>query len=268
MIEYYSQGEGVYTPITERDGKHSAMLMNFGLINLQQGQRYRVVSERCESALLVLNGSLTLSWNGGTQRVSRGSLLDEAPHVLHVSAGCAVEIEAHGEAELALQQTENARDFAPVFYAPSEVQTAKFGDGVLQGTSTRVVRTVFDAASAPYSNMVLGEVVNFPGRWSSYPPHNHPQPEVYHYRFFPSHGFGFGEVGDKVYKLKDKSTLMIEPWVVHPQTAAPGYAMYYIWMIPHLPEAKFGPDSRQFVEPHTWLLDKGADAAVWGYKGS
>jgi 5-deoxy-glucuronate isomerase len=41
--------------------------------------------------------------------------------------------------------------------------------------------------------------------------------------------------------------------------AAPGYAMHYVWMIPHLADARFGPDSRQFVAEHSWLLGSEGD---------
>ena len=54
------------------------------------------------------------------------------------------------------------------FYHPEDVQADVFGGGVWSGTATRTVRTIFDYENAPYSNMVNGEVINSPGRWSSY----------------------------------------------------------------------------------------------------
>ena len=45
-------------------------------------------------------------------------------------------------------------------------------------TAQRQVNTIFDYDTAPYSNMVLGEVINDRGNWSGYLPHYHPQPEV------------------------------------------------------------------------------------------
>jgi 5-deoxy-glucuronate isomerase len=109
--------------------------------------------------------------------------------------------------------------------------------------------------------MVLGEVINHPGKWSSYPPHDHPQPEVYHYRFFPSHGFGHAEKENEVFKVFNCDSYAIPPGVTHSQCAAPGYAMYYIWMIPHLPNDRFGPDSRIFRNEHTWVMD--GSAPIW-----
>ena len=51
--------------------------------------------------------------------------------------------------------------------------------------------------------MVLGEVVNLPGKWSSYPPHHHPQPECYFYRFDKPMGFGAGWGNGEIYETSD-----------------------------------------------------------------
>ncbi len=262
MLIYYNQNDtkNSLNYITELHGKHSTMLMDFALLQLNN-ESYRFHTQNKELALLLMTGEATLKWENSSEKIKRTSLLDEAPITLHCPCDTEIHIEAHGKVEFALQLTENNTQFTPLLYNASNIRNEYFGKGSMQNTSTRNVRTIFDAATAPHSNMVIGEVVNYPGKWSSYPPHNHPQPEVYHYRFFPEHGFGYGEVGDAIYKLKHKSTLLIEPWVTHPQCAAPGYAMYYIWMIPHIKDAKFGPDSRMFVDEHKWLLDPDAD--IW-----
>ena len=112
------------------------------------------------------------------------------------------------------------------------------GKGQLGETSLRTVRTIFDLSNAPDSNLVLGEVVHIPGRWSSYPPHHHPQPELYFYKFIPEQGFGYSEIGGNVYKVKNNDTSIIISGD-HPQVCAPGYAMYYIWAIRHLENNPF-----------------------------
>ena len=109
--------------------------------------------------------------------------------------------------------------------------------------------------------MILGEVINHPGKWSSYPPHDHAQSEIYHFRHFPNQGFGLSIQGQEVFVVRNGDTVTIPPNVVHPQCAAPGYAMYYIWMIPHLEDDRFGPHSRVFRPEHEWVMD--AAAPVW-----
>ena len=78
------------------------------------------------------------------------------------------------------------------FYHPGNCLYQEFGKGQWNGTGHRIVSTMFDLDNAPQSNLVMGEVFNQPGRWSSYPPHHHPQPEVYYYQFDHPEGFGAG----------------------------------------------------------------------------
>ena len=123
----------------------------------------------------------------------------------------------------------------------------------MQNAGLRNVRLVFDLSNRPDSNLVVGEVISFPGRWSSYPPHHHDQPEIYHYRFTEPPGYGHGENGEDVYKLRHGDTLFIEPGKDHAQVSAPGYGMYYLWFIRHLPGNPY--TGFTFAAEHEWTLD-------------
>ena len=102
--------------------------------------------------------------------------------------------------------------------------------------------------------MVMGEIIVPQGGWSSYPPHQHPQPEVYYYRFEKPQGFGGCFIGDDVYKISDGSFCAIPGGFTHPQVNAPGYPMYYVWMIRHLDGNPW--TDRIFDPAHKWLLDE------------
>jgi 5-deoxy-glucuronate isomerase len=129
----------------------------------------------------------------------------------------------------------------------------------MKETSTRIVRTIFDYSNAPWSNLVLGEVITFPGKWSSYPPHHHKQPEIYHYRFFPENGYGICQLGDEACVVRNGDTVEIVMDESHPQAAAPGYAMYYIWAIRHLDNATY--TTPVFEKEHLWVTS--SDAVLW-----
>lgn len=121
---------------------------------------------------------------------------------------------------------------------------------------------MFDYSNVPYSNLVIGEVINFPGKWSSYPPHHHPQPEIYFYKFNPENGYGFTQLSENAEKLKQNDTVKILNDLIHPQTAALGYAMYYIWVIRHLDGNPYASPNYPVFEPeHLWVNDK--DAKIW-----
>jgi 5-deoxy-glucuronate isomerase len=150
-------------------------------------------------------------------------------------------------------RTPNERRFAPRLYLPTDLTPEYRGAGLVQNACLRNVRLIFDRTTRPESNLVLGEVLNYSGRWSSYPPHHHDQPEIYHYRFTAPSGYGHAELGDEVVKVRDGDTVVIPPGRDHAQVSAPGYGMYYLWMIRHLPGNPY--TGFTFTEEHKWTLD-------------
>jgi 5-deoxy-glucuronate isomerase len=256
VIRHNGKATKGYCQLTSADD--GLPFMDFGTITLEQDGIFHN-AEAKERALLLLRGEIDVVFNCRKLRLYRGSFLDENPVCIHVPRGMDVTLHAVSSTELTYQAVENSCDFAPKVYAQDDCRTDQFGKKVLGETSLRYVRTIFDNSNAPYSNMVLGEVINFPGKWSSYPPHHHVQPEVYYYRFHPSQGFGFSCEGEDVYKVYDGDTAVIRGGVVHPQTAAPGYAMYYVWVIPHTP--KRWVLDRQYLDKDVWMLEDGAK--IW-----
>lgn len=189
-----------------------------------------------EMAFLLLAGSGVWQWQGREIAYQRSSWIEENPCVWHVPAQHQIGIQANAATELAICSVHNEEFFPPRYYSPGDIGVEQRGLGILQDTSHRKVRLAFDRAAAPPpARLVLGEVVNFPGKWSSYPPHHHPQPELYYYRFAPEHGYGHGELGEEVFKIKHHDLLKITGGRDHSQVAAPGFHMYYLWAIRHLP---------------------------------
>jgi len=251
-----------YNMMSEMDGKHSDMLMDVGVYKFRKNDVETCVDVEKESAFLILDGTVVLEWEGNKKEVTRNSIFDEEPWCLHVPKGIEVKITAASEAEVLIEKTTNDKVFDCKLYTPEDCRSDIFGEGVLGDTSRRVVRTIFDYSNAPYSNLVIGEVINYPGKWSSYPPHHHPQPEIYYYRFNKPQGFGCSIIGDDVYKITHNSMAAIPGSLVHPQTTAPGYAMYYCWMIRHLDNNPW--TDRIDEEEHKWLLDP--NAKIWPNK--
>lgn len=241
------------------------MLMDFGILTLGAGDAWTEERPELERAYLLMTGEVELSWGTETRRVRRSSLFDESPWCLHVSASVPVTVRAVSAAELSVHRTENSRRFPSRLYEPAECRSDERGKGTMMETSTRIVRTVFDDSNAPEANLVLGEVINQPGRWSSYPPHHHPQPEIYHYRFLPGQGFGLCRIGDDSHLLVQNDTVLIREGQVHPQVAAPGYAMWYLWVIRHLDGNRYRAPYPIFVDEHRWVTD--SKARFWEFSG-
>lgn len=248
-----------YNEITNMQTRQQDMLMDIGIQKIKAGIAVTFLDGEKESALLLLDGAVEYSWDHKKADATRASVFDENPLALHTPAGMAVTIYAKTDAEVLIQKTTNDRNFEAKFYGKEDCTSAIFYGDVWNDTARRLVRTVFDYKNAPYSNMVLGEVISFPGKWSSYIPHRHDQPEVYFYRFDKDSGFGAGFIGEDVYKTKNNSALCIPGGFTHPQVTAPGYPMYFCWMIRHLDQNPW--TSRNDDDNYLWLLED--DVKIW-----
>ena len=248
-----------FTPITQAGAAVDDTGIDFGILRLEAGQRYTGDATQ-EEALLLLHGTVTFHYDGAEARVTRSSLFDQEPTALHLAAGHVTLVTAHEDAEIAVARAANDRDFPTrLFDATSLLESEHRDRGRLDDTSYRVVRTIFDGRNRPEAALVLGEVLTFPGRWSSYPPHHHPQPELYHYRFTDPRGYGHAELGEEVIKVRPRDTIVILDEHDHAQVAAPGYGMYYTWVIRHLPDQPYTVPS--FHPDHEWLRAPTPD--VW-----
>ncbi len=251
-----------YNAITEEFGKYSNMMMDFGILRLAKAQSETLFSETKEIAVLLLQGEVVLEWEGNKKEIKRTSFFDEKPFALHVCKGVEIKVTAKDETEVIVQKTTNERTFESKFYDQDDCKVNVFGGGLMNGTAERMVTDIFKYENAPYSNMVLGEVVSYPGKWSSFPAHSHPQPEIYFYKFNKPQGFGCSFIGEDAYKIENNDTSAIPGGLVHPQVTAPGYAMYVCWMIRHFDG---NPWTQRIDDPkHEWLYNP--EAKIWPEK--
>lgn len=227
--------------------------IDFGILRMRAGESSDL-SSSSEVAALLLDGAVSFRWSGGERRAERHSLFEDDPVALHVPPGAAIEVFAESDCELAVFRTANDRAFdAVLFDGRNMLMSEHRAQGKLDDTSYRLVRTIFDDRNRPTANLVLGEVVHLPGRWSSTPPHHHPQTEIYHYRFAPEGGYGHGELGEEVFKVRNRETVKIMAGNDHAQVAAPGCAMWYLWVIRHLPGKRYSVP--EVADENRWMLD-------------
>lgn len=242
-----------HTAIVTFNDDKGAVGINFGILKCKAGEEKKLTSVY-ESAYLLINGKITFEYDNKIYTATRNSIFDEAPTAIHFAKGAKVTLKSDKDCELAVFQVKNESKFKTiVFDSKNMLNSERRGKGILEDTSYRIVRTIFDVNNRPESKMVLGEDINFQGRWSSYPPHHHPQPEIYHYRFTKPQGYGHAELGDDVYKIHNYDTIKILNKKDHAQVSAPGYGMYYIWVIRHLPDNPY--IEPEFTEEHRWVLD-------------
>ncbi|HWJ04879.1 MAG TPA: 5-deoxy-glucuronate isomerase [Steroidobacteraceae bacterium] len=247
------------TSIVRHDEAADPIGLGLSVLRLAQGQRLEHDAP-VETAWLLMHGRLR-GWAGDAPfEFERRSLFDESASCVHVAAGTRVQFEALSDCELTVYRCPNTRAFEPRVFHPADVPDEHRGAGQVRDRCLRFVRTVFDRRNSSEAvELVLGEVVTLPGGWSSYPPHHHPQAEIYHYRFTEPQGFGHAELGDDVVKVRQFDTVRIPPGHDHAQCAAPGYGMYYSWVIRHLPGLPYTVP--EFTPEHAWTLR--SDAQFW-----
>lgn len=236
--------------------------MDVGLLVLEPGDVWTCREAEKETALLLFSGHVTYAWNGNTVDAVRPDCFRYEAYCLLAPRGTEITLTAREHSEIYVQKTVNSTDYEAVMYTPETVHVQHAGaNGELLGCMRREIKTFFDHDNAPFSNMVLGEVLNFPGKWSSYPPHHHPQPEVYFFRFDHPQGFGAGFANGEIYQTGHNGLAVINHGF-HSQTAAPGYAMCYAWGIRHLdgdPWLKTRIDD----EEHKWLWEADANDHIF-----
>jgi len=251
-----------YNPYIDTENDDLGMKMDIGLLVMEPGDTFTIAEEEKETAVLLFEGKVTLKWAHESAVAERPDCFHYNGYCLHCPCKVNIEIKTNTHSELLIQKTINRHGFEPVLYTPEMVQIQHAGaDGELMGAMRREIKTFFDYDNAPFSNMVLGEVLNFPGMWSSYPPHHHPQPEVYFYRFDHPQGFGAGFSNGEIYKTEHNGLATIN-YGFHSQVSAPGYAMCYAWAIRHL-DGNPWKKTRIDDPEHTWLWNSNANKYIF-----
>lgn len=232
------------------------MGMEFGVVAMSEGDALNFHYDQ-EVIYDLLCGTVTFKWNGKEETVARKDCFHEGAVLLHVPQNTGVTIVSGSDAEIAVVRTENKKTFEAKLMYPQDCQCAneERGAGQMNECSTRLVRTFFDRSDCPETNFFVGEVVHYPGKWSSYPPHQHVEPELYFYKFLPENGYGLAEYGDDAEKIRNNDLMGMPANVTHSQAAAPGYAEYYLWCI------RLRDDEQivtTVVAEHDWVQQPGA----------
>jgi 5-deoxy-glucuronate isomerase len=239
----------VVTP--ERPGD----LIGLALSDLDTGQSFESPGD-LETAVVVLGGVVDVEANGESlgSAGGRSSVFEGPGYAVYAPPGTALRLKATTPAQLAIA-TAPAGQGAPLkarIIGPGDQRLADVG----KGNWSRSVRTILGPEHAA-GRLLLGETINPPGNWSSYPPHKHDREappeevrleEVYFFKVDPPEGFGvqvrYDDAGTEAFTVRDGDSAVIRSGY-HPLVAAPGYSLYYLWvmagdgrqMIPHFDPA-------------------------------
>ena len=237
------------------DNEYSAMNMDVRIYKIGEGETKAFCRDGEEIAVLPLQGKVKLECGGKSLEGSRKDVFTEGPCAAHVCGGQKIQVTGLAKSQVLVQCTKNEKEFEPRLYGPEDAPWKYSSQGKFGNVANRRVNTIFDYEHEPWSNMVLGEVLNDKGNWSGYLPHSHPQPECYYFLFDRPEGFGASFVGDQVFKSVDGSFSAIPGGELHPQSVAPGFQMYTCWMIRHIDGNPWKQTDRCEDERYVWLHD-------------
>jgi 5-deoxy-glucuronate isomerase len=216
--------------------------IGFGLLTLQAGESWSLATDDQETALVFLTGAgsvrgkdFTFENIGGRQSVFSGK-----PTTIYLPASNPCTIEAATALEVAVCQASSERQGPPCAIFPEQVKEVSLGKDNWKRTAYMMV-----ADDVPAHFLFIGEALVPPGNWASFPPHRHDKDdlpyevdmeEVYYFRFDPPQGFGIQKIYtdsrsiDETITLRQHDTVLI-PEGYHPVVSAPGYSMYYLWIM-------------------------------------
>lgn len=233
--------------------------LSLDLLLLQKGGEYTGSSGDGELGLVVLSGRCAINVAGTQYRHigGRKSVFTGRASAVYVAPRSNYTVKSEWPLELAICRAKANRRARPALVRPGDVRVKTVG----RGNWTRKVHDIlYD--NVPSQRLILGETFNPPGNWSSSPPHKHDvhnpphealMEEIYLFKVNPEQGFGIQRLYDNkgtdlAYTLKNNDAIMIHTGY-HPVVAAPGYRLYYLWLLAGRGRTLIPRDDPQ----HAWL---------------
>ena len=235
LLYKYAEAED-YTQIIN-DG-----LIEFGILRLTKGRHFVSIEDDKETALIILSGKCTIKcdvyeWKSIGER---NSVFEGDAYGAYIPFNYKYEIFTEEEVEIAICKAPSNHKSEPVLITPADVKCRIVGKSNWERRVCDIIDLDVNA-----KRLLVGETFNSPGNWSSYPPHKHDEDnlhketkmeEVYFYKVNPKQGFGMQRIYtkdkklDEVYAVENNDVVLI-PKGYHPVVAAPGYSIYYLWVL-------------------------------------
>lgn len=146
--EFDEKGEKI---LTTYDNDYKDMMMDIRVYRMKAGETRTFGFEGEETAVLLLEGKITFSWDDQKAQVSRESVFTEGPWCVHVCTGAKVSVTADTEAEILVQRTKNEKEFPGKLYKPEDAPWGYSCVGKFGNVAKRRVNTIFDHDIAPWS---------------------------------------------------------------------------------------------------------------------
>lgn len=231
-----------YTPLCTI-GECSLKNLEFGIIELTNGQDLTFETGDREVAFVILGGKASFRTNGkdfGTLGVRRNVFENSKAECFYAPRRSTVEIHSPWNVKIAVCATPVDQDSEPQAIRQADVRVSRLGVKPWERDTSFIVD-----GSTNARKLTVGEAYITPGNWAGFPPHKHDVDampaegvleEIYYFLFDPQQGFGVqclytsdGEI-DEAYRVKNDE-LVEFPRGYHTTVGAPGYNTYFLWLM-------------------------------------
>ena len=231
-----------YTPLCEI-GKCSLKDLEFGILELSDGQSYTYETKDREVAFIILGGKANFTANGkdyGMVGARRNVFENPKAECFYAPRNCSVKIDSPWNIKIAVCSTPIDVDSEPQAIHQADVRVVRLGVKPWERDTSFIVD-----GSTNAKKLTIGEAYITPGNWAGFPPHKHDVDnmpsegvleEIYYFLFDPQQGFGVqclytsdGEI-DEAYRVKNDE-LVEFPRGYHTTVGAPGYNTYFLWLM-------------------------------------
>ena len=245
MKRYYDREE--YLGYKEVVSDESELeILKFDLIRLENGSSVNCNSGDYELGLVILSGNCDVkagdfeACNLGKRR----NVFDGKPTTVYIPKNTEYTVKANdfGILEIGVCKVKADVKYEPFVVYPEDIVKEHRGKLNWQRDVNDIITSAYEGK---VDKIVLGETYGCAGQWSSYPSHKHDtdnmpyevnMEEIYHFKVNPGQGFGIQVMYNDDMSLKESFIVQDGDSVAikdgyHPVAAAPGYSVYYLWVM-------------------------------------
>jgi len=213
--------------------------LNFGIMSFSSNKSFKGNTGKNETIFVITEGNCNFFLeNKLFGNMKRDNVFDEPPIAVYLPPFLEYKIEFLNKTEICVLGCLAKGVGKPLFIDNKNIKFRRVGDEVY-------FRNIIDILTeeSPSERLLLGETINDPGNWSSYPPHKHDKDnppietkleELYFLKLKPKNGFGFmrvfDETKDNVFLIRNNEVVTI-PKGYHPVSVAPKFQIYYLWVL-------------------------------------
>ena len=214
--------------------------LDFDLLSLKNNVVIKKIFRSQEAVAVILSGKAKLSIDGHDYLLKRRDVFKDIASAVYIPLNTRFSIHSLSKTEIAICLCSASIKTKSFYKSPEQIKSKTVGKADFE----RSVKNIVSDKDGSH-HLIVGETINPPGNWSSFPPHKHDMnvqnkevkmEEIYFYKINPPNGFGFQRLYSKN-KKHDKSIVIKNnmlvhiPYGYHPVCAMPGYPLYYLWFL-------------------------------------